>query len=256
MISFLKKDELLPLASRDNPDLKEIFQICAGNVNENLICKKRPYRVRETATFIINQNTTKVVHHFDLQTDDLGVKMALTENVRFYEYEIIDNSPNLSHEVTVRKEEQGRVINGTYKERHGKIWCEVEAMPEKLYAVFRRRASFSDHCGSLTRYVTFIMALDEYNHHKNNLTEKKPYLLHHPYIIVNYTLHGSLETESKACYWKTQLSTRKSIEEVIIDNPNEKPRLIQDAFERESNIFERESDSTLPQNRKQILNHH
>ena len=74
MISFFKKDELLPIASRDNQELKEIFQICTGNVNENLICKKRPYRVRETATFIINQNTTKVVHPFDLETDDLGVK--------------------------------------------------------------------------------------------------------------------------------------------------------------------------------------
>ena len=65
-ISFLKKDELLPIASRDNADLKEIFQICTGNVNENLICKKRPYRVGETTTVIINQNATKVVHPFDL----------------------------------------------------------------------------------------------------------------------------------------------------------------------------------------------
>ena len=63
-----------------------------------------------------------------------------------------------------------------------------------------------------------------------------------------------MKTESKACYRKTQYSTRKSIEEVIINNPNEKPRLIQDVFERESNIFKRESDSTLPLNRKQITN--
>ena len=237
MISFFKKDELLPIDSRDNPDLKEIFQIRTGNVNENLICKKRPYRGRETATFIINQNTTKVVHPFNLETDDLGVKMALTENIRFYEYEIIDNSPNVSHEVTVRKDEKGRVINGTYKEHQGKIWCEVEAIPKKLYEVVRRRASLSDHCGPLTRYVTFIMALDACNHHKNNIREKKSYLLRHPYIIVNYPLHGSLETESKVCYRKTQHSTRKSIEEVIIDNANEKPRLIQDVFERESKII-------------------
>ena len=70
------------------------------------------------------------------------------------------------------------------------------------------------------------MALDEYHQHKNNLRDKKSYLLRHTYIIVNYTLHGSLETESKACYRKTQYSTRKSIEEVIIKNPNDKPRLI------------------------------
>ena len=148
---FLKKDELLPIASRDNADLKEIFQICTGNVNENLICKKRPCRVGETTTFIINQNATKVVHPFDLETDDLGVKMTLTENVRFYEYEIIDDSSNVSHEVTVRKDEKGRVINGTYKERQGKVWCKLEAMPKKHYAVVRRRASFSDLCSFVNK---------------------------------------------------------------------------------------------------------
>ena len=105
----------------------------------------------ETTTFIINQNATKVVHPFDLETDDLGVKMTLTENVRFYEYEIIDDSSNVSHDVTVRKDEKGRVINGTYKERQGKVWCELEAMPKKHYAVVRRRASFSDLCSFVNK---------------------------------------------------------------------------------------------------------
>ena len=44
--------------------------------------------MRETATFIIIQNATKVVHLFNLETDDLGAKLAVTENVRFYEHEI------------------------------------------------------------------------------------------------------------------------------------------------------------------------
>ena len=64
--------------------------------------------------------------------------MTLTENVRFYEYKIIDNSSNVSHEVTVRKDEKGKVINGTYKERQGKVWYELEAMPKKRYAFVRR----------------------------------------------------------------------------------------------------------------------
>ena len=62
-----------------------------------------------------------------------------------------------------------------------------------------------------------------------------------------------METESKACYRKIQYSTRKSTEESI-DSPTEKLRLMQNVREREGNIFERESDSTLPLNRKEITN--
>ena len=83
---------LRPIVSRINPDLKEIFQICTGNANENLISKKTPYYVREPATLIINKNTTNVVDSFDLKRDYLGVKVKLTENVRLYGYEIIDNA--------------------------------------------------------------------------------------------------------------------------------------------------------------------
>ena len=165
----------------------------------------------ETATFIINQNPAKVVHLLGLEKNHIRVKIALTQNVGFYEYEQIDISPNVSHEITIRKNEKGRVvINGTYKKFQGKVWCQLEGTPKKLYAVLRSRASFSDHCGSLTRYVTFVMALDQYSQHQNNFRDKRSYLLRHQYIIFNYTLHGSLETESKACYRKTQHSTKKA----------------------------------------------
>ena len=76
--------------------------------------------MRETATFIINQNAAKVVHPFDYETYDLGLKMALTENVRFYEYEIIDNSTKVSRGVTIRKNEKGRVeLTKNVKEKFG-----------------------------------------------------------------------------------------------------------------------------------------
>lgn len=137
------------------------------------------------------------------------------------------------------------------KQCQRKNWWELEAMPNTLYAVIWRRESFSNHSDSLTRYVTFTVALDEFNKHKNNLKEKMSYLLHHPYIHVNYILNDSLETESKTCYRKTY-SVRKSIEEAIMENPYKKPRLAQDLFWSGDNIFERESDSILPLNRKQI----
>ena len=111
------------------------------------------------------------------------------------------------------------------------------------------------------------MALDEENQHTNNLRDKKSYLL---------VTHTILLTILSMVVWKQKYSTRKSIEENIIDNPTGKLRLIQDVREREGNIiqdvreregniiqdvrewegniFEREFDSTLPLNRKQITN--
>ena len=111
------------------------------------------------------------------------------------------------------------------------------------------------------------MALNEENQHTNNLRDKKSYLL---------VTHTILLTILSMVVWKQKYSTRKSIEENIIDNPTGKLRLIQDVREREGNIiqdvreregniiqdvrewegniFEREFDSTLPLNRKQITN--
>ena len=48
--------------------------------------------MREPATLIINENTRNVVDSFDLERDYFGVKVKLTENVRLYGYEIIDNT--------------------------------------------------------------------------------------------------------------------------------------------------------------------
>ena len=84
------------------------------------------------------------------------------------------------------------MINGTYKERRGKVWCELEVMSKNLYVVVRRRASFLDHCGSLTRYITFIMALYEYNQH-NNLRDKNH---------TSYITHTSLLTILYMVLWK------------------------------------------------------
>ena len=98
--------------------------------------------MRETNTRTINQNATKVLHLFNLETDDLAVKMVLTENVRFYEHEIIDDRPNVSHEVSAKKDKKGKVINGTYKECHEKVWCELEAMPKNFMQLFKEEHHF------------------------------------------------------------------------------------------------------------------
>ena len=46
--------------------------------------------------------------------------MTKSENVRFYEPSYgKDNSIQVSHVVTVEKNDRGQVISGTYKERNG-----------------------------------------------------------------------------------------------------------------------------------------
>lgn len=71
---YFKNDRLIPIASRSNPELKDIFQICTGNLNMKLVCRKRPYRVRETSMFIIHQKITNVLHPFDLELLTLELK--------------------------------------------------------------------------------------------------------------------------------------------------------------------------------------
>ena len=75
----------MPIVSFTNLELKDIFTICIGRVSDNLICKKRPYRVKNSATFILNQEKANIEHILDVDSDDLGLKMTKSENVRFYE---------------------------------------------------------------------------------------------------------------------------------------------------------------------------
>lgn len=54
-----------------------------------------------------------------MDSDDLGLIMTKSENVRFYELSYgKDNSIQVSHVATVEKNDRGQVISGTYKERN------------------------------------------------------------------------------------------------------------------------------------------
>ena len=75
----------MPIVSFTNLELKDIFKICVGRVSDNLICKKGPYRVKNSASFVLNQEKTNIEHILDVDSDDLKLKMRKSENVRFYE---------------------------------------------------------------------------------------------------------------------------------------------------------------------------
>ena len=138
--------------------------ICSGRVSDKIICQKRPYRVKESGTFILHQKITGISHPFDLDSDDNGLRMNKSENARFYEINNFEkNTLKVSHEVSVIKDINGIIVGGTYNERNRKSWETVRADISKIYVVIRRRASYVGENGSLTRYVTFIMTIKEYN---------------------------------------------------------------------------------------------
>ena len=88
-----------------------------------MIWKKRPYRLKNSASFILNQEKANIEHILDVDSDDLGLKTTKSENVHFYELSYgKDNLIQVRHVVTVEKNDPGQVICGTYRERNGNNW--------------------------------------------------------------------------------------------------------------------------------------
>ena len=164
------------------------------------------------------------------------------------------SSIQVSHVVTVKKNDRGQVISGTYKERNDNDWEVCEADLNKLVGVIRRRDSFSESSGSLTRYINFLLTLEEFNKHKIISLREYKGKLKCPNIILSYTVTGCITSDSYSKYRKTQHSTRKAVEELIINNSNEKPRINLDKFDQQINIIDRDTDSIVAKNNKEITN--
>ena len=75
--------------------------------------------------------------------------MTKSENVCFFELSYgKNNSIQVSHVVTVEKNDRGQVICRMYKERNGNNWEVCEADLNKHVGIIRRRASFTESKGS------------------------------------------------------------------------------------------------------------
>ena len=108
-------------------------------MSDKIICQKRPYRVKESGTFILHQKITGISHPFDLDSDDNGLRMNKSENARFYEINNFEkNTLKVSHEVSVIKDINGIIVGGTYNERNRKSWEIVRDNISKIYVVTRR----------------------------------------------------------------------------------------------------------------------
>ena len=78
----MKDDFRIPVYSNDNPGLKDIMKICSGRISQNFICVKRQFRVKQTSTFVVDLVRAKVLHPYDLDSDDCGLRMEKKENMR------------------------------------------------------------------------------------------------------------------------------------------------------------------------------
>ena len=229
--------------------------MCSGRVSDKIIGQKRPYLVKESRTFILHQKITGIFYPFDLDSDDNGLLMNKSENARFYEINNFEKDTlKLSHEVSAIKDINGIIVGGTYNERNRKSWEIVRDSISKIYVVIRRRNSYVDENGSLTRYVTFIMTIKECNGPRDCIKDWQTFVLNYPTTIVNYSVIGDISLPADLCNRTTQHSTRKFIRNIIEKNPLEKPRIIQDQFVNKTSILDRETDSDFPRNLKQITN--
>ena len=194
-------------------------------------------------------------HPFDLDGDDNGLRMNKYENVRFYEINNFEKGTlKVSHEISVIKDINRIIVGGTYSERNRKSCETVRADLSKIYFVIRRRASYVSENGSLTRYVTLMMTIKEYNEPRGCIKDWKTFVLNYPTIIVNYSVIVDIRLLADLCNHTTQHSARKAIRNIIEKNPLEKSRIIQDQFENKTSILDRETDNDFPRNLKQITN--
>ena len=69
---------------------------------------------------------------------------------------------------------------------------------------------------------------------------------------MSYTLTGRITADSNSIYRKTQHSTGKAVEELIINNINEKLLIIPDKFDQLINIIDGDTDSIVQKNNKEI----
>ena len=166
---FYRGNKNLPLYSRESPSISEIFSVCMFGTDATRIAKQKPLRIRENGTFVVHQKNIQLKHPYDLDADDTPGAFTKKDSVRFYEVKINkeDRTLALSSEVHVTRDDEGRVLSGSYNKRVQTTWKARPADLSQVYAVFRRRAvhkkTQKEEGASFTRVVMFIMPLNEFN---------------------------------------------------------------------------------------------
>ena len=201
-LEIFKGNSDIPKFSTTNPSIHELLGICIfGKRNSQVVCKKRPYHVRENATLILNQGISKIAHPFDLDADDSLGSSIKKEFVRFYEVIFTnDNSAiMISKKIKTEKSNQGGIIGGSVNVLEGRnSWYYRKASPGNIYAVIRRGVedkAWKTYDKKYIRWITYVMTLQEFNTFHKTLKNKKEYNLKHNTIIAHYNVNEGEPTD-------------------------------------------------------------
>ena len=269
---FYRGNHKLPILNRESPNIKYIFQISLFGPDPSKAVKQKPLRIKETATFAVDQTAIRLQYPYDLDADDTAGSFTKKDSVRFYGVTISedDNTFDMTTEAHVVKDSHGRIVSATTKTRTSRGWASQHENISNLYAVFRRRAFHNqtkiEEGASFTRVIHFIMPVAEYNENHGKLKNVKKYQLQNPFIVVHYNVsgegsvfthgsaHGNAKSSSATEFRPREHSMKVEIRKQLISDPRA-PRIIAQESTENSNLLESISDCNTIRDAKQISNY-
>ena len=271
--AYVRDDRRLPKYSESSPNLEEIFNICLlHNVPDEKIVKVKPTRIKETVTFVVQPDLINLRHPYDLEADDTPGAFIKRDQVRFYEAKsTAEGELVLSSEVRVTRNKKGQVVRGTYNRRKNGVLKAKTAKLRKLYAVVRKRAvhknTLESFATAFTRYVIFVMTLEEYNEVHGNLANLKEYKLSSNMMITHYYFdtghavpivpakHGNAKSQDSPDFRPTEHSLKKECKQTV-QVSNKAPRILAETLgQTDETILSSTTDSTRLRNPKQASNY-
>lgn len=154
-----------------------------------MICQKRSLGVNENAAFILDQNTCRICHPFDLQADNIEGSLKRSNKVRFYKCTRNDDALLLLTEFHVVKE-RNNVISGIASSPIAGKWYEREAELEHLLALVRKTSEHIEAKKQRKNYVRqiyFILTLQKSKKYYYKLPEIETFSLTYSHKVVSYS---------------------------------------------------------------------
>ena len=173
--------------------------------------QKHLLRVKENAAFILDQNTCRIRHRFDLQSGNIAGSFKRSDKVLFYECTRNDNGLLLSTEVPVVKEENDS-IGGDANSRIAGKWCKRDEKFEHLLALVRKR---SEHIEmkkqGKKRQICFILTLQEFNKYYYRLSGVENFSLTCSCMVVSYPEYPKSSVSKQLSNKETSNTNKKII---------------------------------------------
>ena len=91
-VQYYRDNRNLLKFSESSLNVEEIFDICLlHNVPQEKVVKTKPIRIKETATFVVQQDLINLKHPYDVEADDTPGSFIKRDQVRFYQNTISDD---------------------------------------------------------------------------------------------------------------------------------------------------------------------